>query len=147
MKEIFVKDVTKICKGKILIGNEDEVLENFVKDTREVKKGDVYVGIKGENYDGNLLYEDAIKNGAKVCILQKQSVNEKIDVEKINKEYPHTTIILVDNTIKTLQELAKYKRSLYDIPVIGVTGSVGKTSTKDIIASVMSKKYNVLTSL
>ncbi len=147
MKEIFVKDVTKICKGKILIGNEDEVLENFVKDTREVKKGDVYVGIKGENYDGNLLYEDAIKNGAKVCILQKQSVNEKIDVEKINKEYPHTTIILVDNTIKTLQELAKYKRSLYDIPVIGVTGSVGKTSTKDIIASVMSKKYNVLKTL
>ena len=147
MKEIFVKDVTKICKGKILIGNEDEVLENFVKDTREVKKGDVYVGIKGENYDGNLLYEEAIKNGAKVCILQKQSVNEKIDVEKINKEYPHTTIILVDNTIKTLQELAKYKRSLYDIPVIGVTGSVGKTSTKDIIASVMSKKYNVLKTL
>ena len=54
------------------------------------------------------------------------------------------TIILVDDTINCLQVLAKYKRSLYDIPVIAVTGSVGKTSTKDVIASVVSTKYKTL---
>ena len=147
MKEIYVKDVLRICKGEILIGNENEVLEDFSKDTREVKDGDIYVGIKGENHDGNLLYKDALKNGAKVCILQKESVSNKLDMNKLRENYPDRTIVLVDNTVKALQELAAYKRSLYDIPVIGVTGSVGKTSTKDIIASVMSKKYNVLKTL
>ena len=147
MKEIYVKDVLRICKGEILIGNENEVLEDFSKDTREVKDGDIYVGIKGENHDGNILYKDALKNGAKVCILQKESVSNKLDMNKLRENYPDRTIVLVDNTVKALQELAAYKRSLYDIPVIGVTGSVGKTSTKDIIASVMSKKYNVLKTL
>ena len=74
-----------------------------------------------------------------LCILEKESVKD-IDF----KDYNGKTIILVDNSIKALQELAAYKRSLYDIPVIAVTGSVGKTSTKEIISSVLSTKYNVL---
>ena len=147
MKEIIVKDIVKLCKGEILLGNENEVLENFVKDTREVREGDVYLGIKGENHDGNLMYEDALKNGAKICILQKNSVVKEIDINMIKEKYKDRTIVVVDNTIIALQKLAEYKRSLYNIPVIGVTGSVGKTSTKDIIASVMSKKFKVLKTL
>lgn len=144
MKEILAKDVVKLCDGKIIYGNKDIVLETFKKDTREIQPGDTYIGFKGENIDGNLMYEKAMENGAKVCILQEDSVQGKIDLERIQKDFSDCTIILVSDTIKALQELAKYKRSLYDIPVIGVTGSVGKTSTKDIIASVMSKKFNVL---
>lgn len=147
MKEIIVKDIVKLCKGEILLGNENEVLENFVKDTREVREGDVYLGIKGENHDGNLMYEDALKNGAKICILQKNSVVKEIDINMIKEKYKDRTIVVVDDTIMALQKLAEYKRSLYNIPVIGVTGSVGKTSTKDIIASVMSKKFKVLKTL
>ena len=147
MKEIYVKDLLRICNGKILVGNEDEALVDFSKDTWEVKEGDTYVGIKGENHDGNLLYEEALKKGAKVCILQRESINNKIDINMIKENYSDRTIVIVENTVKALQELATYKRSLYDIPVIGITGSVGKTSTKDIIASVMSKKYNVLKTL
>ena len=147
MNKIYVKDIVGLCKGKVLIGEENEVLENFVKDTREVKEGDIYIGIKGENYDGNLMYEDALKNGAKVCILQTSSVEKILDINNLKEKYNDRTIVTVDDTVKTLQELARYKRSLYDIPVIGITGSVGKTSTKDIIASVMSKKYNVLKTL
>lgn len=144
MKDIFAKDVANLCNGKIVFGNEMETIEKVVKDTREVTKGDTYIGFKGERFDGNLMYEDALKNGAKVCILQESSVKETIDLEKIEKEYKSGTIILVENTIKALQQIATYKRSLYDIPVVGITGSVGKTSTKDIIASVMAKKYDVL---
>lgn len=144
MKEIFAKDVANLCNGKIVFGNAMETIEKVVKDTREVTKGDTYIGFKGERFDGNLMYEDALKNGAKVCILQESSVKETIDLEKIEKEYKSGTIILVENTIKALQQIATYKRSLYDIPVVGITGSVGKTSTKDIIASVMAKKYDVL---
>lgn len=144
MKEIFAADVVKLCQGKILVGKEDEKLGEFKKDTRELQEGDTYIGFKGEHNDGNLMYDKAIENGAKVCILQENSVKDKIDLGRVQKKFVGCTIILVQDTIKALQEIAIYKRSLYDIPVIGVTGSVGKTSTKDIIASVMSKKFNVL---
>ena len=134
MKNITVKDIIKICDGKLICGDENIVCKDFQKDTRLIKNGDVYVGIKGENFDGNTLYEKAFENGAEVCIVSGREV----------KEYEGKTIIKVEDSIKALQQIAEYKRNLYNIPVIAVTGSVGKTSTKDIIASVMSQKYKVL---
>ena len=147
MKDIFVKDVVKNCNGKLLCGNENETLGDFVRDTREIKDKDTYIGFKGEHNDGNIYYEEALKKGAKVCILEKECVENIIKKEEIEKKYSGASIILVENTIKALQQIASYKRSLYNIPVIGITGSVGKTSTKDIIASVLSKKFNVLKTL
>lgn len=129
-----VKDIIKICNGKLLCGDENIVCENFSKDTRTINFGDVYVGIKGENFDGNLFYKDAIKNGAIVCVLDNENVVE----EKLG------TIIIVNDSILALGALASYKRDLYDIPVIAITGSVGKTSVKDMIHEVLKMKYNVL---
>ena len=137
--DIKVKDIIKICDAQLVYGNEEEICQNFSKDTREIKKDDVYTGIKGENFDGNALYEKALENGAKVCILENIEIPEHI-IER----YKDRTIIKVKNTIKAIQEIATYKREMYNIPVIAVTGSVGKTSTKDILASVISKKYKVL---
>lgn len=134
MKRITVKDIIDICNGKLICGDENIVCRRFQKDTRLVKNGDVYVGIKGENFDGNTLYEKAFENGAEVCIVSGIEVSE----------YEGKTIIKVEDSVKALQQIAEYKRKLYNIPVIAVTGSVGKTSTKDIIASVMSQKYKVL---
>lgn len=131
MHSIRVQDVVRLCGGKLLNGREDLVLNNFSTDTRKINKGDVYVGIVGEKFDGNDFYEDAIKKGANCLILSKEPKGYDKDV----------TIVIVEDTLKCLQELAKYKRSLYDIPVIAITGSSGKTSTKDIIYSVVSKKY------
>lgn len=136
--EIKVEDIIKICNGKLICGNDQTVCENFSIDTRKLDIGDVYIGIKGENFDGNTLYKQALEIGANVCILQ----DVQIDVDVLNK-YKNKAIIIVDDTLKALQKIATYKRSLYDIPVVAVTGSVGKTSTKDMIASVMSKEYNV----
>lgn len=143
MKDILVKDIIDVCQGKIACGSIENAIKNVVRDTREVKKGDTYIGFKGEHHDGSLMYEEALQNGASVCILQNESVKDILDIQLLEKNYPDSTIILVDNAIKALQEIAKFKRSLYNIPVVGITGSVGKTSTKDIIASVMAKKYNV----
>ncbi len=139
IKDITVEDVLDICSGELICGNLDMVLENFCQDTRLIKPGDVYVGIKGENHNGNDIYEDALQKGAKACILQGIIIPDNI-----KERYANRAIILVDDTIRALQKLATYKRSMVDIPVVAVTGSVGKTSTKDIIASVMSKEYNVL---
>ncbi len=140
MKNITVEDILNICNGKLICGDKKYNCENFCKDTRILQSGDVYVGIKGENFDGNTLYKQAIENGAKVCILQDIEVDEEYIK---NKE---VSIILVDDTVKAIGKIANFKRNLYgkDFPVIAVTGSVGKTSTKDIIASVVSEKYKVL---
>lgn len=138
MKELKVKDILQICGGELICGNEEEICEHFVKDTRDIKIGDVYVGIKGEKVDGSLFYEEAFKKGAKICLLEEISIQKEA-----YRKYPDTTIIVVKNSIEAIQKLATYKRSLYDIPVIGVTGSVGKTSTKDIIAGVVSTEYKV----
>lgn len=137
--DILVKDILKICNGKLICGNENEVCENFSKDTREINKNDIYLGIKGNRVNGGIFYQDAFEKGAKGCIVQ----DIKISQEDINM-YKDKFIIIVEDVVKALQDLAAYKRSLYDIPVIAITGSVGKTSTKDIIASVLSTQYNVL---
>ena len=159
MKQIYIKDIIEICDAELLCGNCEETLTDVVRDTREIKQGDTYVGFKGEHSDGNLLYEEALEKGAKICILQESSLltnnqettNKEVELnlikEKIEKKHNNASVILVKDTIKALQQIAEYKRNLYNIPVIGITGSVGKTSTKDIIASVMSKKFNVLKTL
>ena len=134
-----VKNIIKVTNGKLIIGNEEIECENFSKDTRTIEKGDIYIGIKGEKFDGNAFWKQALDNGAKAVIVQDIEVTEE---EKV--KYSNKTIILVQDTLKALYEIAKYKRSLYNIPVIAVTGSVGKTSTKDIIASVVSQKYKTL---
>ena len=128
-----IEEILNATKGKLICGDINEKCENFKRDTREIENGDVYIALKGERFDGNDFYLDAINRGAKTCILSK-------DVEP----YKDVNIIKVEDTTKALQDIAKYKRSLYNIPVVAVTGSVGKTSTKDLIASVVSQGYNTL---
>ena len=139
MKDVLVKDIIRECNGKLICGNSDTVCENYCRDSRIIKPGEVYIGIKGENFNGSDFYKEALDKGAIGCILQDTVISN----EEINK-YKDKFIIIVNNVVEAIQKLAKYKRSLYNIPVIGITGSVGKTSTKDIIASVMSKKYKTL---
>lgn len=134
-----VKDILDITKGQLIIGNENLECENFSKDTRTIQKGDIYVGIKGEKFDGSQFWSQALDNAADAVIIE----NIEILPEQLEK-YSNKTIIKVENTLDALYDIAKYKRSLYNIPVIAVTGSVGKTSTKDVIASVVSTKYKTL---
>ena len=134
-----IKDILKVTNGNMLIGDENLVCDSFSKDTRTIQNGDIYIGIKGENFDGNKFWKQALDNGAVGVIIQ--------DVEVSTEEleaYKDKTVIKVEDTLNALYEIAKYKRSLYDIPVVAITGSVGKTSTKDIIASVVSTKYKTL---
>lgn len=138
-KNITVNKIVEICNGKLLSGDENIQVKTYSKDTRTLNKGDMYLGIKGEKINGNDYIEQAFINGAIGCITD-ENVSQKI----INKYKKEKVIIKVENTIKAIQGLAKYKRSLYNIPVIAVTGSVGKTSTKDIIANVLGQKYKVL---
>lgn len=135
--QITVKDIINVTKGKLVYGDENQVCENFARNTKEISQGDIYVGFKGEKYDGGKFYEEAINAGAAGCIINKI---EDLEIKRI----PNKFVIQVDDTIKAIGQIAKLKREKYDIPVIAVTGSVGKTSTKDIIYSVVSQKYHTL---
>lgn len=136
MMEIYIKDIIKLCDGKLLSGDENIVINNIKIDSRKINDGDIYVGIRGEVNDGNIFFEDAINRGAKAIIVD----NSKLDYDK----YGDVTIVLVKDTVWCLQELARYKRSLFKGEVIAITGSVGKTTTKDMVASILSEKYKVL---
>ena len=139
MKDLSIKNIIEATKGKLLVGNEEYVCKSYSKDTRTIKEGDCYIGIKGETFDGNLFWEKALENGASTVIVQ----NVEIEDEKLRK-WADKNIIKVEDTLEALYSIARYKRSLYNIPVIAITGSVGKTSTKDIVANVVSKKYKTL---
>ena len=138
-----IKDILKCTNGKLIIGDTEKECTNYSKDTRTIKKGDTYIGIKGEKFDGSSFWKDALNNGAETVIINNIKLDEIEEYKKQNKN-----IIQVEDTIKAIGEMASYKMKIqkekYNLKVVGVTGSVGKTSTKDIIANVLSKKYKVL---
>ena len=134
-----VEDIIKATNGKLLIGNLEEDCENFCTDTRKIQKGDIYVGLKGEKFNGNEYYKEALEKGAKVAVISGIEVTKE-DLD----QYKDKTIIEVKDSLEAFGDIAAYKRDLYDIPVVQITGSVGKTSTRDIIANVVRTQYKTL---
>ncbi len=139
MRNLKIKEILEVTKGELIQGDLELECKNFSKDTRTIQKGDTYLAIKGEKFDGNLFWKQALENGAD-CVIVSEIPKDK----EVLKNYENKTIIRVKDTLEALYEIAKLKRSFYQIPVIAITGSVGKTSTKDIIANVVSKKYKTL---
>nr|BFF40041.1 UDP-N-acetylmuramoyl-tripeptide--D-alanyl-D-alanine ligase [Tenacibaculum mesophilum] len=104
-------------------------------DTRTIRKNTLFFALKGENFNGNMFAEEAITNGASYAII------DEADYKTSEK------LILVDNVLETLQKLANHHRNQLGIPVIALTGSNGKTTTKELINSVLSKKYKTTATL
>lgn len=136
METIRLKEVAEAISGEILIIGATEEFSNVTIDSREVSKGDIFIAIKGENFDGHKFVRGAIDKGAKLCI-----VHEKDQYENLSEE--DVSVILVKDTKRALLDLAAYYISTLDIKVIGITGSTGKTSTKDLMAAALSERYNV----
>ncbi len=103
-------------------------------DSRDVPEGSIFFALKGETFNGNAYAKAALEKGAAYAV-----VDEAEYAEEGNKHF-----ILVDNVLTTLQQLAKYHRVHLGTPIIGITGTNGKTTTKELIATVLKKKYNVL---
>lgn len=100
-------------------------------DTRKVTLNDMYFALKGSNYNGNDFANNAIELGAKYVVIDQD----------IKQDYSNTKYIRVENVLKTLQALAKYHRNYLKIPIIALTGSNGKTTTKELINAVLSQTY------
>jgi len=112
------------------------LLEHFLvtlsvsTDSRKIKHGDIYFALKGSNFDGNEYALEAFDRGAILAVVDDKDIAKK-DVR----------CFLVDNVLIALQDLAREYRSLFDVPVLAITGSNGKTTTKELLACVISKKY------
>ena len=142
MENLTVEDIVRESNGKLILGDKKFICRKFSKDTRIIEEGDIYIAIKGEKFDGNKFWREALEKGAVGVIIDK---NNCTDDDK--RKFENKIIIEVEDTLEALYCIAKYKRSLYNIPVIAITGSVGKTSTKDIVANVVNKKYTTLKTL
>ncbi|KPM48206.1 UDP-N-acetylmuramoyl-tripeptide--D-alanyl-D-alanine ligase [Jiulongibacter sediminis] len=100
-------------------------------DTRKIEKHDLFFALKGDNFNGNKFAQQAIDSGANYAIIDEEEF------------YSGPQCILVNDVLETLQQLATHHRRQFDIPVIGLTGSNGKTTNKELLKTVLSKKYKV----
>lgn len=131
MKELTLAQIAEACGGTLIGGNEakEYTVTGVEIDSRRVKAGDLFVAIPGEKVDGHKFIPDVLKKGA--YALSRQS----LDVDG--------AYILVEDTVTAMKRLARFYRNTLDIKVVGITGSVGKTSTKEMIASVLGTKFRV----
>ena len=134
---ITVDKIVELCENALISRGSTSTIKNFCCDTRLLKKGDFFVSLKSETNDGIKYIEEAFDKGAIGCITEYDIPSEILEK---NKE---KIIIKAKDVVKTIQELAKYKRELFNIPVIAITGSVGKTSTKEMVANVVKQGYKV----
>ncbi len=124
----------KICQwinGR-LIGDELVSVDKVSTDTRALVEGSLFVAIRGKSYDGHEFIDQAFEKGAMIVISEEEHVVSE-----------GTALIIVEDTIKALGELARNYIKCFDIPIIAITGSVGKTTSKEMIAQVLSTQYNV----
>ena len=136
MEEITLRELVA-CTGGKLIGpyrDEDTKITGVSSDNRKIREGDVFFAYVGEKTDGHQYVQAALDAGACGCVIAKDPGEYRE-----GKFY-----LLVQDTIRAVGDLAGYYRSKFDLTVIAVTGSVGKTTTKDMIASVLATRYQVL---
>lgn len=125
------------CKGKVLQKGMQDWIQNISIDSRKISPNSLFIPIIGEKFDGHDFIIEAKQMGA-VAILCQRGKNIPIN------DLEDTYIIEVENTLTALQNISKKYRQCFNIPFLAVTGSTGKTSTKDMISSVLNYKFNTL---
>lgn len=124
-----LNELIKIVEGDTNL-NSDIKIKDIKTDTRKIKKGDIFIALRGEKYDGHNYIDEALKKGTIACIVDECIKNHKC--------------IKVEDTYKSLYDIGNYIRNKYNIPLIAITGSNGKTTTKELIVHILKSKYNVL---
>lgn len=133
MLKLSLDEIVKATKGKLLLNNNKEV-EYISTSSKDIKENTLFIPIKGEKYDGHDFLNDAYNNGCRIFLIDKSHKFNKDDI----------SLIEVNDTLLALGSLARFYLDKFNVDLIGVTGSVGKTSTRDIIYSVLNEKYKTL---
>ncbi|MCX0399242.1 UDP-N-acetylmuramoyl-tripeptide--D-alanyl-D-alanine ligase [Clostridium perfringens] len=136
MLELNLQEIVKATKGVLLKEADVKEIKAVSTDTRKIEEGTMFIALKGENFNGNNYVLDAFNKGAKIAIVDEV----KCDLNELKED---VALIKVQNTGRALMDLAKFYREKLGLKVVGITGSAGKTSTKDLVAAVLSDKYKV----
>lgn len=134
MIQMDVRELCTAINGEIIAGTEG-AFHGVSIDSRKIESGQLFFAIIGENLDGHEFVAGALESGGAGAI-----VSRAVDINLL----PGQFLVRVADTTKALQELARYHRRKFDLKIVGITGSVGKTTTKDMIAAVLQEKYSVL---
>lgn len=132
MEQMTVKDIIKATGGVLLCGEADLPLAHICIDSKKVKGGELFVPLVGERVDAHRFIPQAFDAGAAAVLTSRHHAMEDT--------HPW---IQVEDTKKALQAIGSYYRDRLSLPLVGITGSVGKTSTKEMIASVLKERYKV----
>ncbi|MCL5408722.1 MAG: UDP-N-acetylmuramoyl-tripeptide--D-alanyl-D-alanine ligase [Candidatus Omnitrophica bacterium] len=131
MEKIQISDIIKWTKGRPLNIPSDFTISSIITDSKNPCEDSLFIALKGERFDGHDFVMDVMKKKCRAVIVKKP----------VEKKIPQ---IIVDDTLKALGHLGKNYRKKFSCPVLGITGSDGKTTTKELIASFLSSKYNVV---
>ncbi len=133
MANFTLSEVINATKGEVKDQTYQKVFTGVSSDTRTIQPGNLFVALCGEKYDGHNFLDEAGRKGAAGAIISRSDVAA-----------PGVTRVVVPNTVTALQDLARYHRQRFLIPIVAVTGSNGKTTTKDMVASVLGSHFAVL---
>ncbi|MCD7864968.1 MAG: UDP-N-acetylmuramoyl-tripeptide--D-alanyl-D-alanine ligase [Clostridiales bacterium] len=134
MKQMSLQNIARACGGTYYGARvfAEQEISGVVIDSRQVQKGDLYVAMRGERVDGHTFIPDVFAKGA-AAVLSEQIL-----------ENPDGPYIRVDSCPQALKDIAEFYRSTLTISIVGIAGSVGKTSTKEMVSAVLGQKYRVL---
>lgn len=132
MANMSVAEFAKAVHGHVWGNQLDKKITNIVTDSRKVREGSLFIAIRGEHFDGHRFMKQALETGA-VAVLSEEPPSDA-----------NWSVIQVDKCIVAMAELGRFCLKQHPVKVVAITGSVGKTSCKEMIASVLSEKYHVL---
>lgn len=136
MEPMTIREILQAVDGRMLgeFGDLNREVSRVETDSRTIHAGSLFVPLMGERFDGHAYINAALEGGAAGCFTQRER----------ESYLPGKFYIKVESTQKALRDLAKYYKKKFSIPVVALTGSVGKTTTKDMVAAVLGEKYKVL---
>lgn len=137
MIELTLDFIIHSCQGE-KVGRDNPIIKKIITDSRlEMDNNTLFIALKGENHDGHKFVQEALNKGASVAIIADKNA---IDINKLGDK----VVIVVDDTLLALQKIAQNYRRQFNIPIVAITGSVGKTTTKEILACLLEGSFNTL---
>jgi UDP-N-acetylmuramoyl-tripeptide--D-alanyl-D-alanine ligase len=123
-----VDELVQVVGGELLTEGKNGLIKSVSTDTRSLNPGDVFFALKGENFNGNTFLEKAFQQGASGAVVDSNKFKGKLEIDGF--------VIRVKDTLEALGRLATYVRNLVGFKVVAITGSTGKTTTRDFLASI-----------
>ncbi|OGV97310.1 MAG: hypothetical protein A3I04_01760 [Nitrospinae bacterium RIFCSPLOWO2_02_FULL_39_110] len=143
MIQFTIEEILKATNGTLLMGSGPLGYPSISIDSRTIRSGELFIAIKGKNFDGHNFVAQSLMKGGSGAIVSDRALMEKTFF-RANKDNNRYHIIAVDDTLKALHNIANYYRRKFTIPVVGITGSNGKSTTKEMAASIAGIRFRVL---